>query len=84
MLLANVGDTSTNGSPVMTLAVAPSATVTVTNNAASSGTVSYWYSLDQASASGTIAPGANNAFTTPAFLTCVSGIAAVQVSGTGY
>ena len=85
MLAIDIGDGSTNGAPVTVLALGPSGTVTVSNVAASTGTVSYFTSWD-ATAAGTIAPSANQAFTAGSnsglvYLQVPGGRASVQITG---
>ena len=83
MFQANLGDNSSACPQVTSLAVPPGATVTVANLTGSTGTVSYYTDANSSAAAGTIAPGANQSFTTPTWLTS-AGISSVQITGAGY
>ena len=85
MLAIDIGDKSPACPQVTVLAVPTGSTVTVANLAASASSVSYWTNWYSAAA-GTIAPGANLAFTGsnqagPVYLEVLSGKASIQVTG---
>lgn len=84
MFTGTIGsDSSVDCPQIVTLADPQGSTITVSNLAASTGTISYYNNgLDQGP-SGTITPGNSQGFTTAAFLTS-SGVSTVQIVGPGY
>lgn len=84
MFQTDIGDLSSNDLTMTELDIPSGATVTVTNLAASPGTITY-YTSDDGTGTGTIAPGGNQSFTVgPVYLTVPGSIASIQITGGNY